>query len=87
MLRRKNEMKIKDALGEDQFECGRGKGTTKITGMLRRMSGRTWDTSALHFTALKVTSPLRTSSTGRCRGHFGYTLKIVCLLHRVAEGI
>jgi hypothetical protein len=35
VLRRRIEKKIEDMIGEDQFECGRGKGTRDTDGMLR----------------------------------------------------
>jgi hypothetical protein len=38
ILRRRNEKKIEDVLGEDQFGVRRGKGSRKVTGMVRMMS-------------------------------------------------
>ena len=41
ILRRRIGRKIEDVLGEDQFGFRRGKGTRKVTGMLRMISERT----------------------------------------------
>jgi hypothetical protein len=41
ILRRRNEKKIEDVLGEDQFGSRRGKGTSDAIGMLRIISKRT----------------------------------------------
>ena len=41
ILRIRNEKKIEDVLGEDQFGSRRGKGTSDAIGMLRIISKRT----------------------------------------------